>query len=166
MIPNTELAEVAGLACDNGIVVDNYSRTEDVHIYAAGDCTSYRHPFAGKPIRLESVQNANDQGKAAAASIAGKPKPYETVPWCWSTQYDVKLQMTGLQDGCDETVLRGDIEQSKFALFHFREGDLRAVDAVNRPSDYIVSRKLLAAGILPSREQVEDDKFNLKNLIS
>ena len=164
--PNIELAEVAELACYNGIIVDEHSRTEDSHIYAAGDCTSYEHPFAGKRIRLESVQNANDQSRSAAAAIANNPKPYKSVPWFWSSQYGVKLQMAGLQDGCDQTVLRGDVTISKFSLFHFRGGQLRAVDSVNRPTDYILSRKLLAAGVSPSLEQVRDTGFNLTNLMA
>ena len=161
--PNIELADAAGLTCKNGIIVDEHSRTEDTHIYAAGDCTSYLHPFAGKPIRLESVQNANDQGRSAAATIANNPKPYETVPWFWSIQYDVKLQMAGLREGCDETVQRGNMMANKFSLFHFRNGQLRAVESVNRPIDYIQARKLLAAGISPSPEEVADENFNLKN---
>ena len=161
--PNIELADAAGLACKNGIIVDEHSRTEDSQIYAAGDCTSYLHPFAGMPIRLESVQNANDQGRSAAAAITNNPKPYKTVPWFWSTQYDVKLQMAGLREGCDETVRRGDMMANKFSLFHFRNGQLRAVDSVNRPIDYVQARKLLAAGVSPSPEKMSDEKFNLKN---
>ena len=163
--PNIELAATAELACKKGIIVDEHSQTEDAHIYAAGDCTSYLHPFVGKPVRLESVQNANDQGRSAAAAIANNPKPYVTIPWFWSIQYDVKLQLVGLREGCDETVQSGKMAANNFSLFHFRNRQLRAVESVNRPIDHIQTRKILAAGISPSPEEVADENFSLKNFI-
>jgi 3-phenylpropionate/trans-cinnamate dioxygenase ferredoxin reductase subunit len=166
IIPNTELAEACGLPCSDGIVVDAYCRTADPNVYAAGDCAVYDHPFAGHPIRLESVQNAADQGRTVAASITGREKAYDTVPWFWSDQYDVKLQMVGLQTGCDETVARGDTTQAKFSLFHFRDGVLRAVDSVNRPADHVQSRKLLAARSSPTPAQAADPDFKLKELLT
>ena len=166
VIPNIELAEGAGINCNNGIFTDEHGRTEDAHIYAAGDCAAYQHPFAGKLVRLESVQNANDQGRSAAAAIANQPKPYESIPWFWSIQYNIRLQMVGLYDGCDQTVIRGHMDTNKFALFHYREDQLRAVHAVNRPADYIISRKLLTAGVSPRPEQVGDGTYDLKKLIA
>ncbi len=165
VVPNVELADTAGLPCDNGIVVDKFCRTADADIYAAGDCAAYEHPFAGRLIRLESVQNAADQGRVAAAAIAGNEKPYDVVPWFWSDQYNLKLQMAGLLEGCDETVLRGAMEDGKFSLFHFRDGVLRAVDAVSKPADYVQGRKLMEAGISPTPEQAGDPEFKLKQLL-
>jgi len=165
VIANTELAEAAGLDCDNGIVVNGKCQTADPDIYAAGDVAIFEHPFAGKTIRLESVQNAADQGRIVAANIAGNEKSYETVPWFWSDQHDLKLQMVGLQDGCDKTVVRGDMSANKFSLFHFRGDELRAVDSVNKAADHIQGRKLLAAGVSPTAEQIEDESFKLPSLL-
>lgn len=165
VIANVELATQAGIACDNGIVVDEYCRTSDPDIYAAGDVASYRHPFAGSLVRLESVQNAADQGRTIAAHVTGKARPYATVPWFWSDQFDLKLQMVGLIAGCDRVVLRGDMGSNKFSLFHYRGDELRAVDSVNKPADHITGRKLLAAGISPTPQQAADEAFKLNTLL-
>ncbi|KAF0219563.1 MAG: ferredoxin--NAD+ [Rhodospirillaceae bacterium] len=116
-------------------------------------------------MRLESVQNAADQGRCVAATILGHDKPYGTVPWFWSDQYELKLQMVGLTMGCDSVVRRGDMAVDKFSLFHYRGGCLRAVDSVNKAADHIVGRKLLAAGISPSPEQAADEGFKLNSLL-
>jgi 3-phenylpropionate/trans-cinnamate dioxygenase ferredoxin reductase component len=166
VIPNVELADGAGLACDNGIVVDEFCRTADPNIYAAGDCAAYHHPFADRLIRLESVQNAADQGRTVGAAIAGNERPYGGVPWFWSDQCGLKLQMAGLLEGCDQTVVRGAMEDGKFSLFHFRSGVLRAVDAVSKPADYVQGRKLMEAGISPTPEQAGDSEFKLKGLLT
>lgn len=166
VIPNTELAEAAGLECSNGIVVDAFGRTSDPHIYAAGDCVVYAHPFAGVPVRLESVQNAIDQAKAVASAICGAPAPYHAIPWFWSDQYDIKLQMAGLTMGTDAHVLRGSMADNKFSIFHFRDGVLRGVDSINKAADHVMARKLLALGISPTLEQAGDDGFALKSLVS
>ncbi len=166
VIPDTDLAEASGLACDNGIIVDRFCRTADPHVFAAGDCTACHHPFVGRLIRLESVQNAADQGRTVAATITGHEKPYDTVPWFWSDQYDLKLQMVGLKDGGDEAVIRGDMDTGKFSQFHFRKGVLRAIDSVNRPADHIQGRKLLAAGLSPTPQQAADPDFSLKDLLA
>lgn len=165
VVANTELAEAIGLACDNGICVDAAGRTSDPDIYAAGDVASYAHPFADKRIRLESVQNAIDQAKAVAATIAGVEKPYTTVPWFWSDQYEFKLQMVGLSEGCDSHILRGDPKEGRFSIFHYRGGRLRAIDTVNRPADHMMGRRLLAAGISPTPDQAADESFPLKSLM-
>jgi 3-phenylpropionate/trans-cinnamate dioxygenase ferredoxin reductase component len=163
--PNQELAADAGLAVGNGIIVDEFGRTSSADIYACGDCASYEHPFAGQAVRLESVQNAGDQARAVASKIAGKDKPYVAVPWFWSDQYDVKLQMAGLTIGCDSHVVRGDIESGHFSLFHYKKDRLRAVEAISAPRDYIVGRMLLEKNILPTKQQAADVDFNLKSLM-
>ena len=165
VIANTELAEQCGLVCGGGVVVDEDGRSSDPNIFAAGDCTIYRHPFMQQPIRLESVQNAADQAKTVAATLAGQHKPYQTVPWFWSDQFDAKLQMVGLSMDCDSSVLRGNQDEGKFSIFHFRGDKLRAIDSVNKPADHMMGRKLLAAGISPSIEQAADTDFALKSLL-
>ncbi|MCP4934276.1 MAG: FAD-dependent oxidoreductase [bacterium] len=166
VVPNLELAEVAGLLCGNGIIVNEFGQTSIANIYACGDCASYQHPFVAQAIRLESVQNAGDQARAVAAKVAGKDKPYGAVPWFWSDQYDVKLQMAGLTLGCDAFIVRGDISSGSFSLMHFKQGRLRAVEAINQPRDYIVGRKLLEKDLSPTMGQAVDSSFNLKSLLT
>jgi 3-phenylpropionate/trans-cinnamate dioxygenase ferredoxin reductase subunit len=145
VVPNSEIAGEAGLKTDNGIVVDEFTQTEDPSIFAAGDCTN--HPaFAGGRCRLESVQNAIDQAKHAALALVGHPKPYREVPWFWSDQYDLKLQIAGLRKPGDGVVVRGDPGARKFAVFHLRDGKLAAVEAVNAAPEYMIGRKLIASG--------------------
>jgi 3-phenylpropionate/trans-cinnamate dioxygenase ferredoxin reductase subunit len=162
VLPNVELAGDAGLACENGIVVDEHGRTADPQIFAAGECTSHPNRFAGGRARLESVQNAVDQAKAVAAAIRGRPAPYDEVPWFWSDQYDVKLQMVGISTGHDSQAIRGDPATGRFSVFYFREGALRAIDSVNRPGDHMTGRKLLAAGAAVSPAEAVDETFDLK----
>jgi len=164
IMPNCELAQAAGLGCDNGIIVDEYGATVDPDIFAAGDCTS--HPaFAGGRIRLESVQNAIDQAKHAALAMLGKPVPYREVPWFWSDQYDLKLQIAGLARPGDLTVLRGNPVTRKFSVFHLREGIVAAVEAVNAAPDYIVGRKLIAARARIAPERLADTGVPIKSLM-
>ncbi len=163
IVPNCELAEAAGLACDNGIVVDEYGITSDPDIFAAGDCTS--HPgFAGGRVRLESVQNAIDQAKHAALAMLGKPLAYSEVPWFWSDQYDLKLQIAGLAHPGDATVLRGNPDSRKFSVFHLRDGVVAAVEAVNAAPDYIVGRRLIAARAVVAPERLADISVPAKSL--
>ncbi len=166
VLPNIELAQAAGVDCDGGIIVDEYGRTNIPHVYAAGDCAVYAHPFADGRIRLESVQNAIDQAKAVASYISGNPASYDAVPWFWSDQYDIKLQMVGLSAGTDTHVLRGKKEDNKFSIFHFRDGELRAVDSINRPADQMVAKRLLAAKVSPTPEEAADEDFKLKDLLA
>ena len=165
IVPNVELAGEAGLPVANGIAVDQFLRTPDEHIYAIGDCAEYPSAFLGARARLESVQNAVDQAVSVARAIVGKSAPYTALPWFWSDQYDARLQMAGLADGCDRSVERGAIEGGKFSLFHFRAGRLRAVDSINRPADHVAARKLLAAGAAITPEQAGDESLDLKRLV-
>jgi 3-phenylpropionate/trans-cinnamate dioxygenase ferredoxin reductase subunit len=177
VIPNDELARDAGLAAANGIAVDGYLRTSDENIYAVGDCAEHDNPYAGDHVRLESVQNAVDQGKCVAANIiassAGRPaqpgligQPYDAVPWFWTHQFDIMLQMAGLSAASDQVVMRGDPGSRKFSVFYFKDGKLRAADSINRPADHMLARKLLAAKTPVTPEQAEDEGFDLKRLLA
>lgn len=162
VLPNVELAEACGLACANGIVVDEMARTSDPAIVAAGDVTNHFNPLLRRRLRLESVQNAVDQAKTAAATLQGREQPYAQVPWFWSDQFDLKMQMTGISDGYDVEVVRGNLKENAFSVFYFREGRLVAVDSINRPADHVTSRRLLQKGNTLSREQAADPDFDLK----
>jgi 3-phenylpropionate/trans-cinnamate dioxygenase ferredoxin reductase component len=146
--PRTELAEQLGLACASGIVVDAYARTSDPAIVAAGDCAVTPHPAAadGALVRFESYGHATDHAKVAAATLAGVPARYDAVPWFWSDQGSLKLQIAGLAAGFDQTVLRGDPDAERFSVLYYRAGRLIAVHAVNSPRDYLAVRRALAAG--------------------
>ncbi len=161
---NDELAREAGLACDRGIVVDACSRTADPRIVAAGDCTA-RQLADGSLLRLESVNNGNEQGKAAAAALLGTERPFTSTPWFWSDQFDKKLQMAGLSGSADGWVLRGSLQDGPFSVYHYRGDSLIAVDSVNAPKDHLQARKLLDAGVSPTREQAADLTFDLNGLL-
>jgi 3-phenylpropionate/trans-cinnamate dioxygenase ferredoxin reductase subunit len=147
---NQELGNASGLECANGIVVDDQSRTCDPDVYAVGDCT-VRRDAAGQWLRLESVQNAVEQAKSAAAAIVGKQRPFKAAPWFWSDQYDVKLQMVGRSLGYDHMEVRGDMAlnangtQPAFSIYYFAQERLIAIDSVNRPQDHMQGRRLLDA---------------------
>jgi 3-phenylpropionate/trans-cinnamate dioxygenase ferredoxin reductase subunit len=142
VLPNDELATHAGLASEDGIVVDRHGMTGDPSIFAAGDCT--RHiGREGMAIRLECVQNAIDQAKHCALAIMGRPKIYSEVPWFWSDQYDLKLQIAGLARPSDQLVLRGDPSTRKFAVFHLRDGAVAAVESVNAAPEYMIGKRLV-----------------------
>ena len=164
ILPNMELAKEAGLDCDDGIRVDPHCRsTSDENIYAAGDCTRH-HGRDGNLIRLECVQNAIDQAKHAALAMVGKPTPYREVPWFWSDQYDLKLQIAGLAWPGDTLVTRGDPASRKFAIFHLRDGAVAAVEAVNAAPEYIVGRKLIAESAKVPPERLADTAIPMKNI--
>ena len=163
VIPCQELAEAAGLACTDGIVVDQNARTADPNIWAAGDCT--RHTGReGQEIRLECVQNAIDQAKHAAYSMVGRPKTYSEVPWFWSDQYDLKLQIAGLARPTDTLVRRGDPASRKFAVFHLRDGAVAAVEAVNAAPEYMIGKKLIADGVAVTAEKLADISIPMKQM--
>jgi 3-phenylpropionate/trans-cinnamate dioxygenase ferredoxin reductase subunit len=141
--PNVELAKNAGLRCENGIVVDEYCRTSEPNIFAAGDCTSHFNALLRRRLRLESVQNAVDQATTAAINMTGRQCRYAEVPWFWSNQYEHKLQTAGSFDGYDEIEHRGNRESGRFALVYRKQGALLAIDAVNMPREYMTVRKQL-----------------------
>lgn len=143
IIPNIELAQQAGLPCDNGIVVDARCRTADANIYAAGDCTNHPNPLLDRRLRLESVPNAMEQARVAAANLCGKDREYAAVPWFWSDQYELKLQMAGFSADGEQEVLRGEPDANRFAVFHLRQGVVVAVDAINSPKEFMLSRRLI-----------------------
>ena len=157
VVPNAELAEDAGLLVHNGIVVDEFARSSDPHIYAAGDCARGRNLLYDEHLRVESVQNANDQGKAAIRHIAGVGEPYSALPWFWSDQYDVKLQIAGLLDGADQVVVRGDPSTGRtFSLCHLKDDVLLAVEAVNRSSDFLGAKAPIMARASMDIERLAD----------
>jgi len=165
ILPNQELAQAAGLECNAGIVVDACSRTSDPAIVAAGDCTARRMPD-GSLRRLESVQNATEQAKSAAAALLGREREFTATPWFWSDQYDVKLQIAGLTAGADEVVTRGEPAAGKFSAFYYRAGRLVAVDSINQPAEHMTARKLLDKGVSPSPAQAADTAFALGTLLA
>tara|TARA_R110001592_G_scaffold260403_1_gene524922 strand:- start:16381 stop:17604 length:1224 start_codon:yes stop_codon:yes gene_type:complete len=167
VIPNIELAEAAGLSIDNGIVVDEFARTSDHDIVAAGDCTNHYNPIYKRQLRLESVQNATDQAKIAAKAVCGKLEAYNSLPWFWSDQYDLKLQIAGLSQGFDQVVIRGDSENSRsFAAFYFCEGRFIAVDAVNRPKEFMTSKRALTTGQAVDLLKLADDTIDIKDVFA
>ncbi len=163
VVPNDMLARESGLPCQDGIVVDRNAMTADPSIFAAGDCT--RHVGReGVEIRLECVQNAIDQAKHAALAMLGRPKTYSEVPWFWSDQYDLKLQIAGLARPTDQTVLRGDPSSRKFAVFHLRDGVVAAVEAVNAAPEYLIGRKMIADGAVVAPEKLADLSIPMKQM--
>ena len=167
ILPNVELAEAAGLEVNNGIVVDKFARTSDPDIVAAGDCTFHPNAFYGRDIRLESVQNASDQARTAALSLCGKDQAYDALPWFWSDQYDLKLQIAGLSQGYDEVVIRGDIEGSRsFAAFYLKDGVIISVDAVNKPPEFMMGKRLISGKVSPDRDKLADASVPIKELMA
>jgi len=159
---NSSLALSAGIESGAGIQVNGYCRTSDEHVYAAGDCTAHPSLIYQRQISLESVQNANDQARAAAANICGKEQVYDAVPWFWSDQYSIKLQMAGLSTGYDQVVMRGSAEggvEASFALFYLKEGVLIAADCVARPKEFMVSKKLIKAREKIPAEQLLNEEI-------
>lgn len=167
VIPETALAEKAGLKVDNGIVVNEHAVTSNPDILAAGDCTQHYNPIYQTHLRLESVQNATDQAKIAAKSLCGKPLVYNSLPWFWSDQYDLKLQIAGLSQGFDQVVIRGDIEASRsFAAFYYKAGRLIAVDAVNRPKEFMMAKRALTEGKSADPALVQDEAVDVKDIFT
>ncbi|MEO1476636.1 MAG: FAD-dependent oxidoreductase [Pseudomonadota bacterium] len=164
ILPNQELAEDAGIACGNGILTDRDARTNDPRIFAAGDCASRPLVHYGRTGRLESVHNAIEQGKLAAAAILGRPRPPEDTPWFWSDQYDTKLQIAGLSAGYDEVSVRGDPDSGSFAAFYFRAGRLIAVDAINAAPEFLVAKKLIMTGTSLAPCDLSDTSVSMKEL--
>ena len=162
---NDSLAKAAGIVCERGIVVDACARTSVSGVVAAGDCTARRLPD-GHLLRLESVQNATEQGRSAAAALLGQERPFVAIPWFWSDQYDKKLQMAGLSAGAEQWVVRGALASGTFSVCHFRGDQLIAVDSVNASKDHLLARKLLDAGVSPTLAQAADTAFDLAGLLA
>lgn len=165
VIANTELAVNAGLAVERGIMVDEYARTNDPDIYAVGDCATGMHMRFGAPMRLESVQNAVDQATVAAKAILGEPVAYGSLPWFWSDQYNLKLQMAGLSRGYDDIVVRGNMAGEKFSICYFKEEQLIAVDSVNAIADHMAAKRLLTAEVPVTKAQCMDSNVPLKTYL-
>jgi 3-phenylpropionate/trans-cinnamate dioxygenase ferredoxin reductase subunit len=163
IVPNTELAAAAGLEVDDGIVVDARCRTGDANIHAIGDCTSHPNAIYGRRIRLESVHNALEQAKTAATDICGGAVEYTQVPWFWSDQYDLKLQIAGLSEGYDRVVIRGDPEQRSFSCLYLRNNILIACDSINAPRDFMQSKSLIAGRKSVAGDDLADESVQLKD---
>ncbi len=165
IIPAVGVLIAAGAAGGNGVDVDEFCRTSLPNVYAIGDCAAHANSFAdGAVIRLESVQNANDQAACAVKSILGDPQPYKATPWFWSNQYDLKLQTVGLSSNHDATVLRGDPATRSFSVLYLKSGKLIAVDAVGAMKDYVQARKLIEEGAVIAPEDLADVSRPLKEL--
>ena len=164
--PNTDLAKSSGLTCDNGILVDANGQTSDRHIFAVGDCTNHPNNIFKQRLRLESVQNAVEQAKSIAASIAGSHKPYQEVPWFWSDQYNIKLQIAGISQDHDHRVIRGYPEEEKFAVFYQKEKRLIAVDAINSPKEFMVGKKWIAMQAKIPFELIRNVDVDLKKIVA
>jgi 3-phenylpropionate/trans-cinnamate dioxygenase ferredoxin reductase subunit len=164
--PVTGIAEAAGLATANGLLVDDHARTGDAAIWAAGDCTNFPSPLYGRRMRLESVPNAIEQAKVAAANMAGRDVVYDAVPWFWSDQHDVKLQTAGISEGADQRIVRGEAGAKRLAVWSLKEGRLLAVDTMNDPASFIVGKRLIAAKASPDPKGLADPAQDLKSLLS
>ncbi|MFQ5549507.1 MAG: NAD(P)/FAD-dependent oxidoreductase [Woeseia sp.] len=165
VVPNTELAEQAGLEVNDGIVVNEKCLTSDPDIYAVGDCTYHPNALLGRHVRLESVHNALEQAKTAAANLCGEDQRYDQVPWFWSDQYDLKLQIAGLSQDYEQTIIRGDPSSRSFSCVYLREGRLIAVDAINRPKDFMQSKGLIASQAIIDPDVLSDSKRELKDMM-
>jgi len=156
VIPGDALARDCGLACDNGIVVDEHCRTNDPRIFAAGDCTDHPSPHYARRLRLESVDNATEQGTSAALNMLGIPTVHDKVPWFWSDQYEAKLIIIGLGLDHDASVMRGNPESGSFSMCYLKAGELVAVDTINNARDQMAARKLIAAHARPDATRLSD----------
>ena len=164
ILPNTEMAEAAGLETNNGLVVDEHCRTSNEHIFAAGDCTNHPNPILNRRLRLESVPNAMEQGRVAASNMLGGSKSYASMPWFWSDQYEHKLQMVGFSKDSDQSVVRGDMESKSFTVFYLKDDSIIAADSVNNPKEFMASKQLV--GKKASIEALADTSIELKTLIN
>jgi len=166
IIPAVAPLIAAGAAGGNGVDIDDHCRTSLSDVYAVGDCAAFACDFAGGAVmRVESVQNANDQASCVAKAICGDPQPYHAFPWFWSNQYDLRLQTAGLSVGYDAVVLRGKTEDRSFSIVYLKAGKVIALDCVNMVKDYVQGRKLVEAGVSPDLTQLADPAVPLKDLM-
>lgn len=167
LVPNVEALVSAGAAGGNGVAVDAQCRTSLPHIYAIGDCALHRNQYANDThVRLESIQNAHDQAAVAAKAIVGSDGIYDSVPWFWSHQYDLKLQTVGLSMGFDDVVVRGDPDTRSFSVVYLRQGRVIALDCVNATRDYVQGKRLVEAGTMADRHELGDPAIALKQLVA
>jgi len=164
IVPNTELAEAAGLTCDNGIVVDDHCQTSNPDIYAAGDCTNHPNALLDRRLRLESVPNAMDQARTSVSNMLGGDKSYAAIPWFWSDQYELKLQMVGFSADGNREVVRGDMASNQFAVIYLKDNTVVAADAVNSPKDFMLCKQLV--GKEADTAILEDSSSDLKLLLA
>jgi 3-phenylpropionate/trans-cinnamate dioxygenase ferredoxin reductase subunit len=168
--PNVELAQACGLAVDDGVLVDDHLRTQDPRVSAIGDCARYPSRFSDMPVRLESVQNAADQARCVAAQLAGDPQIYRAVPWFWTEQRDLKLQIAGITAGHDSAIVRRDEAKGTFSVFCFKRERLVGVESLNRASDHVAARRLLGlvddGGSALSAEEANDPSLNFKTFVA
>ena len=158
-----DIAQEAGIDCNNGILVDETCLTSEENIYAAGDCVSYYFSRYGSRQRLESVQNAIDQAAIVSASIMGVPTAYKSTPWFWSDQYDLKIQIAGLSQDSDFSVTRGNKNDCKFSVCHFKNNRLKAVECVNDQKTFMLGKKLIEAESKITPEAIENIQTNLRD---
>ena len=166
IVPNVELAAAAGLKVENGIVVDEFARTSDHDIVSAGDCTWHYNNLYQRWCRLESVQNASEQAQVAAMTLCGKKKAYDALPWFWSDQYDLKLQIAGLSQGYDEVITRGDKESGRsFAAFYLQDDVVIAVDAINKPPEFMIGKRLIMNKVKADKDRLADADMPMKAVL-
>jgi 3-phenylpropionate/trans-cinnamate dioxygenase ferredoxin reductase subunit len=163
--PADELASAAGLECGNGVVTDAHCRTSDEAIWAAGDCANHLNRQYGRHLRLESVDNAFEQGNTVAINLLGTPTPHDKLPWFWSDQFDLKLVIVGVSHGYDTTVMRGDPGTHSFSVCYLRGGELIAIDSINSPRDQMAARKLIAAHVRPDIGKLANPAIALKDAV-
>lgn len=164
-IPNLELAREAGIACENGVRVDEYCRTSDPDVFAAGDCCSHPSPHYGRRHRLESVDNAVEQARSAALNMLDRPTVHDKIPWFWSDQYDLKLLIVGVSQDHDRIVLRGDPATRMFSVCYLKGQELLAVDTINHARDYMAARKLIAERVPMNLDRLADGSLPLKEAV-
>lgn len=160
-VANTELAEHAGLKCDDGILVDSQCRTSTEGIYAAGDCTRQIHALLNMSLRLEAVQNASAQARMIVSSIMNQPSPRDEVPWFWSDQFEIRLQIAGILKPDYTVLVRGEPNSGSFTVLHIHDNQLKALEAVNQPKDFILGRRLIAEGKTINPQALMDESLPL-----
>ena len=165
VVPADELAKAAGIECENGVVTDVHCRTSDAVIYAAGDCASHLNRQYGRHLRLESVDNAFEQGTTVALNLLGTPTAHDKVPWFWSDQYDLKLIIVGVAYAYDRVILRGDPAARSFSVCYLRGGELVAMDTINSPKDQMAARKLIAVHARPELGKLANPAVPLKDTL-